>query len=256
MAEITTNTTGPGGTLAGKVALVTGGGRRIGAAIVARLHGEGMHIVLHYHRSGADATSLRDRLNAGRPGSCRALCADLRRVAEIRRLVQDAVAAFGRLDAVINNASGYYATPLEELAEPVYEDLMGTNFKAPLFLAHAARAQLLACRGAIVNISDLYAQKPRSGYAVYCAAKAALESLTRSLAAELGPRVRVNAVAPGAILWPGQGGSAPEAEIIVDATALKRTGDPSDIAGAVAFLLRDGGFITGQVLRVDGGRLG
>ena len=237
-----------------KVALVTGGARRIGAQIVRRLHAEGISIALHYHNSVTQAQALRDELNAVRPASVQIFAADLSKVATTGQLVASVLDAFKRMDVLVNNASSFYATPLESMDEAAYEDLLATNLKAPLFLAQAAALELGKSRGCIVNIADIYAIKPLSGYAAYCAAKAGLIMLTRALAVELAPRIRVNAVAPGAILWPESASGPVEREAVLAQTPMGRTGEPADVAAAVLFLVRNAPYVTGQVIKVDGGR--
>nr|VFJ50871.1 MAG: pteridine reductase [Candidatus Kentron sp. DK] len=253
--------------LQGKVAFVTGGARRIGAVIVRMLHTQGMNVIFQYRESGEEATGLAQALNAERPDSVHIRKADLLKTGDIPRLVEWAVSVHGRLDAVINNASAFYPTPLETLSEADWEVLMNVNAKAPLFIAKAA-APFLARHavapvggdaddgrgGCIVNIADIYGMRPLSEHPIYCAAKAALIMLTKSLARELGPTVRVNAIAPGAILWPAQGMSDTRKEQLLARTPLKRLGSPEDIARAVLFLLRDATYSTGEVIAVDGGR--
>lgn len=238
------------------VVLVTGAARRVGAAIVRRLHGAGARVVLHYRASAAEAQQLAAELNALRPDSAACLPADLAAAGAPAALVAAAVARFGRLDALVNNASSFFATPVGAITEAAWDDLVGSNLKGPLFLAQAAAPHLTAAGGAIVNIVDVHAERPLKGYPLYCAAKAGLLGLTRALAVELAPRVRVNAVAPGAIAWPEGGDDFPDAEreAIVAHTLLGRTGEPADIARTVEFLLFDAPYITGQVINVDGGR--
>ena len=237
------------------VILVTGAARRVGAAIARALHGAGARIVVHYRASREEAQTLTTALNAERADSALCLPADLRDVAALRQLVQDSVERFGRLDGLVNNASSFFATPLAEIDEAAWDDLVGSNLRAPLFLSQAAAPQLRANRGAIVNITDIHAEWPLKNYPLYCAAKAGLLGLTRALALELAPEVRVNAVAPGPIVWPEDDAfdAGARAEV-VGRTPLARTGDPQDIARTVRFLLFDAPFVTGQVLNVDGGR--
>ncbi|HEX6634887.1 MAG TPA: pteridine reductase [Usitatibacter sp.] len=236
--------------------LVTGAARRIGAVVAKRLHAAGASVALHYHRSAREAESLCAEFNAARPGSCVAVRADLLDVTALERIVDEAVDAFGRLDGLVNNASSFYATPFGEIGTAAWEDLVGTNLRAPLFLAQAAAAHLRRSRGAIVNVVDIHAERPLEDFAVYSVAKAGLAGLTRSLAVELAPQVRVNGVSPGAILWPDEGRhfDAAERERITVQTPLARTGSPEDIAGAVKYFLFDAPFVTGQILSVDGGR--
>lgn len=240
--------------LQGKVVLVTGAAKRVGSVIARHLQQEGANVVLHYRAARAEAEALAAELNARRPGSALALQADLLNVAVLPMLIADVLARFGRLDALINNASSFFPTAIGEIDEAAWADLVGSNFKAPLFLSQAAAPALRAAGGAIVNITDVHAERPLRGYPLYSAAKGALLTLTRALAVELAPDVRVNAVAPGPILWPDDGQfDDPERVDIVRHTLLKREGAPEDIAGAVAYLL-SAAYVTGQVINVDGGR--
>ena len=237
------------------VALVTGAARRIGAAIARRLHAEGYDLALHHLHSGGEMAALAGELEDRRPGSVQVLRADLRQFDRLPELVAAAVGCFGRLDALVNNASNFYPTPLDTVTPQQWDDLFAVNARAPFFLAQAATPHLRAAGGAIVNLVDVYAARPLRGHAPYSAAKAALVSLTRALALELAPRVRVNAVAPGAILWPEQGADPAAQQAILALTALGRAGAAEDIAAAVRWLLSaDAGYVTGQVLHVDGGR--
>lgn len=241
-------------TLTGKVALVTGAARRIGAAIARCLHGQGMNVAIHYNSSRRDAETLLNELNASRKASTQIFQADLRDTARIQEMVAEVAQAFGRIDVLVNNASNFYATPLGGIDAASFDDLVSVNMKAPLFLAQAAAPHLQAQDGCIVNIADIYAIRPLARYPVYCAAKAALIMLTRSLAHELAPRVRVNAVAPGAIFWPeGDTNEAARAKLIAS-TPLKREGSPEEIAATVAFLVAHADYMTGEVIKVDGGR--
>jgi pteridine reductase len=240
--------------LDGKVALVTGSARRLGAAIVMRLHTAGAKVAVHYRASSAEAEALATELNARRPGSAVALQADLLDAASLPGLVQAVVQAFGRLDILVNNASSFYPTPVGEITPAQFDDLVGTNLRAPLFLSQAAAPQLRLHQGLIVNLLDIHASRPLKRHPVYCAAKAGLAMLTRSLARELGPQVRVNGVAPGPVLWP-EGDLDPDLKKkIIDRTALKRAGSPEDIARAVLFFATEAPYVTGQILAVDGGR--
>jgi len=236
------------------VALVTGGARRIGAAIVRCLHRSGVRVAVHYHSSTDEADKLVESLNAEREDSARAFGLDLSDTGQHGDLIAACADHFGRLDYLVNNASTFYPTRLPAVTESDWEDLIGINLKAPFFLAQAAAPHLKAASGAIVNIVDIYGSRPLAGYAVYSTAKAGLIMLTRALAVELAPEVRVNAVAPGAILWPERRGGDGERDAVVARTALKRTGDPEDVAGAVRFLARDAVYTTGEILSVDGGR--
>jgi pteridine reductase len=240
--------------LQGKVALITGAARRIGAVIARMLHGHGMNVVLHYRTSGADARALCDGLNAIRPGSAALLAADLGGIDDFDTPIAEAAGHWGRLDALVNNASSFYPTPVGTITRTQWHDLIDSNLRAPLFLSQASAGPLAERQGCIVSITDIHAEWPLKGYTVYSIAKAGLVMMTRSLARELGPNVRVNAVAPGAILWPEDDiGAAQQAKILAR-TALKRQGDPGDIARAVLFLVRDAPYVTGQVIAVDGGR--
>lgn len=240
----------------GKVILVTGGGRRVGAAICRRLHAAGANIALHYRTSARAALALQDELNALRPESAAAFAADLLDLQDISELVRQVIERFGRLDALVNNASSFYPTLLAEVDELQWHDLLGTNLRAPLFLAQAAADELRRRHGCIVNIVDIHAERPMRGHLLYSVAKAGLVALTRGLAQEMAPQVRVNAVAPGVILWPDSECWKDETQRrkIVAHTLLKREGEPDDIAKTVAFLIKDAPYITGQVISVDGGR--
>jgi pteridine reductase len=239
-----------------KVVLVTGGAKRVGAAICRRLHAAGANVVVHCRSSVAAARALESELTARRPDSARVAQADLLKTATAGALVNEALRAWGRLDALINNASSFYPTALGEISERAWDDLVGTNLKAPLFLAQAAARELRAAQGCIVNIIDIHAEFPMKNYVVYSAAKGGLLALTRSLARELGPEVRVNGVAPGTILWPENDTWQDEVarQRIINQTALKRIGEPDDIAKAVEFLICGAPYVTGQVIAVDGGR--
>ncbi len=240
----------------GKVVLVTGGAKRVGAAISRRLHAAGASIALHYRSSREEAETLAAELNAVRPHSALSVQGNLLHAGDLPELVHKTVHRFRRLDALVNNASSFFPTPLEEINDAQWEDLIGTNLKAPLFLAQAAASELRRNHGAIVNIVDIHAERPMHGHLLYSVAKAGLAGLTRALAQELAPHVRVNAVAPGVILWP-EGGEWDDEERrrrIVAHTLLKREGEPDDIAKAVQFLLDDAPYVTGQTIAVDGGR--
>jgi pteridine reductase len=238
------------------VILITGAGRRVGAEIARALHAAGSRVAIHYRSSAYDAEALAAELNAVRADSSAAFKADLLDVAALPPLVAAVVARFGRLDGLVNNASSFFPTKVGAVDTAAWDDLMGSNLKAPLFLAQAAAPHLRAAGGCIVNITDIHAERPLKGFPVYCAAKGGLLNLTRSLAIELAPAVRVNAVAPGPIEWPDDEVSFPPAEraAIVEHTLLKRVGSPADIAHTVKFLVFDAPYITGQVINVDGGR--
>ena len=237
------------------VAIVTGAARRIGAVIAERLHGRGLNVVIHCRDSLSEADALSARLNERRAGSVIVVQADLADDTTPDRIVAAALEAFGRIDVLVNNASAFYPTPLEEATQADWDELIGSNLRAPFFLSQACAPHLAANAGAIVNLVDIHALVPMQRHAVYCQAKAGLVMQTRSLAKELAPAVRVNAVAPGAILWP-EHEQSPEAESnILERIPMQRPGRPEDIAGAVAFLALDAPYITGQILPVDGGRL-
>ena len=239
----------------GKTVLITGAAKRVGRAIACELHAAGASVMVHYRSARETAMALAGDLNGIRPGSAACRQADLLDADALAGLIESTVACFGRLDALINNASSFFATPIGTINQSAWDDLIGSNLKAPLFLAQAAAPHLKATRGTIVNITDIHAEQPLAGYPLYCAAKAGLLGLTRALAVELAPEIRVNAVAPGPILWPDGGDfdAGKRAEIVAH-TLLKRAGDPSDIARAVSFLLADASYVTGQVINVDGGR--
>jgi pteridine reductase len=241
--------------LAGKTALVTGAAKRIGRAIALRLHDAGANVVLHYRHAAVEAAALAAELNMKRAGSAELACADLLDTDRLPELVEVAVDRFGALDILVNNASSFYPTPMGTITGQQFGELMGTNLKAPLFLAQAAAPHLKTCRGVIVNIVDIHAERPLRNYVVYSIAKSALAGLTRSLALELGPEVRVNGVSPGPIAWPEDGSFDPALqERVIRHTMLKRQGDPDDVAKVVLFLATDAGYITGQIIAVDGGR--
>ena len=240
----------------GKVVLVTGGAKRVGAAICRRLHAAGASIALHYRSSAQEALALQAELQARRPDSVLSVQADLLDLDAIPRLVTDTVRQFGRLDALVNNASSFFATRLGEIDERRWNDLMGTNLKAPLLLAQAAADELHRNCGAIVNIVDIHAERPMRGHLLYSVAKAGLAALTRALAQEMAPQVRVNGVAPGVIMWPEESEWRDDEQRrkIIAQTLLKREGEPEDVARTVQFLLNDAPYVTGQILAVDGGR--
>ncbi len=234
------------------VALVTGSARRIGATIVRTLHASGMNVIIHYRGSQQDAEALAETLNQSRPDSARLLQADLDDPDAVRTLAQQAQETFGRLDLLVNNASSFYPTPVETASDDDWTRLVHSNMRAPFILSQTLAPALRQQQGSIINIVDVYADKPLSEHTLYCMAKAGLAMMTKSLARELGPDIRVNGVSPGPILWPENGQMNQDA--ITDATALKRCGGPEDIANAVQWLARDAGFVTGQILAVDGGR--
>ncbi|MEN9423002.1 MAG: hypothetical protein RL122_385 [Pseudomonadota bacterium] len=241
--------------LKNKVALLTGAARRIGAATARTLHTAGATVVIHYRHSAAEAEILQAELNAARPASCFLVQGDLLDISVMPTLIAQTLEQAGRLDILVNNASSFYPTPLATVTELQFDDLIGTNLKAPLFMAQAAAPHLQASNGCMINIVDIHGMRPLQGYAAYCIAKAGLLMLTQVLARELGPNVRVNGVAPGAILWPEMTENHAMHTEILAKTALKREGNPDDIARTVLFLVRDADYITGQVIPVDGGRL-
>jgi pteridine reductase len=244
----------PHAPLKGKTALVTGAARRVGAAITCALHAAGANVLLHYRSSGEEAMRLAAALNESRPGSAAVAQCDLLDIEKLPSLVAQATHVFGGLDILINNASSFYPTPVGDISELDWDDLIGTNLKAPLFLSQAAAPLLHASTGLIVNLADIHGSRPLRRYAVYSVAKAGLIMLTRALARELGPHVRVNAVAPGPVLWPEDGLDRELQAQIVAGTALKRPGSPEDVARTVVFFATAAPYVTGQVLAVDGGR--
>jgi pteridine reductase len=240
--------------LAGRCVLITGGAKRLGAATARRMHGAGASIVIHYHRSAAEARALVAELEAVRPGSAHAVCADLLDIAALPGLVAAAVQRFGRLDVLVNNASTFYPTPVGSITPAQFEDLIGTNLRAPLFLSQAAAPALREAGGLIINMVDIHAKRPLKSHPVYSSAKAGLVMLTRSLARELGPEIRVNGIAPGPVMWPEHPMDEKLKGEIVGKTALKRTGSPDDIARTALFFAADAPYVTGQIIAVDGGR--
>ncbi len=240
----------------GKAILVTGGAKRVGAAICRRLHAAGANIAIHYRSSAAEAQTLCADLNALRPDSAAIFQADLLDLHAMPQLVDMIIKDLGRLDALVNNASSFYPTSLADIDEQQWQDLLGTNLQAPLFLAQAAATELRRRHGCIVNITDIHAERPMHGHLLYSVAKAGLVALTKGLAQEMAPQVRVNAVAPGVIIWPEGAAWMDEEQRrkIVAHTLLKREGEPDDIARTVQFLIADAPYITGQIISVDGGR--
>ncbi|MBZ2190090.1 pteridine reductase [Alcanivorax sp. JB21] len=235
-----------------KVALITGAARRIGAEIARTLHKRGMNIIIHCRRSTVEADELAQELNRLQPDSARVLVANLNEPDAVRHLAREALAQWGGIDVLVNNASSFYPTPLAQASDDDWDALMHSNLRAPFLLIQALEDTLRKHGGSVVNLIDVYAEKPLAQHSLYCMAKAGLASLTRSMARELGPDVRINGVSPGPILWP-EGGQGNQADIL-DATALGRCGQPEDIAGAVAWLALDAPYVTGQILAVDGGR--
>lgn len=240
----------------GKVVLVTGGAKRVGAAIVRQVHGAGANVMLHYRSAANEARALAAELNLQRPNSVAIAQADLLNIASLPVLIQQTLSHFGRLDAVVNNASSFFPTPVGEIDEASWLDLMGSNLKAPLFLAQAAAPELRKNHGCIVSITDIHVERPMKHHVVYTIAKAGLAAMTRSLARELAPEVRVNAVAPGANVWPDSESVFDELarQRITSTIPLKRVGEPDDLARTILFLIKDAPYITGQILNVDGGR--
>jgi len=237
-----------------KVVLITGGARRVGAAITRKLHAAGATVVVHYHRSAQEAQDLAAELNARRPGSVTPLGGDLLKVPLLAALIEATIARHGHLDILVNNASTFYPTRVGEITEAHWEDLMGTNLRAPLFLSQAAAPHLAARNGLILNIADIHGLWPLRHHPVYSPAKAGLIMLTQSLARELAPHVRVNAVAPGPVEFPDRGLTEEMKQAIIDKTLLKRRGSPEDIARAALFFAAEAPYVTGQILAVDGGR--
>jgi pteridine reductase len=240
--------------LAGKSVLVTGAAKRVGAQIARVLHAAGASVLLHYRSSAEDAAALAGELNALRPDSAQTAECDLLDVSQFPALIARASQAFGGLDVLVNNASTFYPTPVGDITEIDWDDLLGTNLKAPLFLAQAANAPLRERAGLILNVADIHGLRPLRRYPVYSIAKAGLIMLTKSLAREMGPHVRVNAVAPGPVMWPADGLDKELQEKIIRRTALKRPGSADEVARACLYFAADAPYVTGQVLAVDGGR--
>lgn len=236
------------------VVLVTGAARRVGATIARRLHAAGYDLALHCRRSRRELDVLIAELELARAGSTLALQADLADFDSPPDLVNDTLARFGRLDGLVNNASAFYPTALGSVSQAQWDELFASNARAPFFLAQAAAPHLRDRAGAIVNLLDIHAERPLPGYAVYCMAKAAQAAMTRALAHELGPEVRVNGIAPGAVMWPEQENTYASKDTIIAQTPLRRAGSAEDVATAVLWLLRDAQFVTGEIIKVDGGR--
>jgi pteridine reductase len=251
MEQSLSETTTP---LDGKWALITGAGVRIGATIASRLHAAGANVAIHYFRSSEPADALVAELNAKRRDSAISVGADIRETEKLQELVDRVIAVAGRLDFLINNASSFYPTEFGKVTETDWTDLVDSNLKAPLFLSQAALPHLRKTNGSIINMIDIHARRPLRDYHVYGAAKAGLAMLTRSLARDLAPEIRVNGIAPGAILWPDDGMSDKVKQNIIGKIPLRRPGEPEDIASTVLFLVRDAPYITGQIIAVDGGR--
>jgi len=240
--------------LSGHAVLITGGARRVGAEIARTFHGAGADILIHYRSSSSAAVALAGELNQSRPGSAVICAANLQSPDTPGKLLAAAHEHFGRLDVLINNASTFYPTPVGEITLAQWDDLIGSNLRAPLFLAQAAVPSLTQSRGLIINIVDIHGLRPLKGHPVYSVAKAGLAMLTRSLARELGPDIRVNGIAPGPVLWPEHDMNDAMKHEIIDKTVLKRHGSPRDIARTALFLAVDAPYITGQIIAVDGGR--
>jgi pteridine reductase len=240
--------------LAGRCALVTGGARRLGEAIVRKLHAGGASVAVHHRTSGGEADNLVCELNAIRTGSAAAFACDLLEVEALPALVADVVARFGRLDILVNNASSFMPTPVGSITTEQFDDLVGTNLRAPLFLVQAAAPALRATQGLVINMVDIHARRPLKAHPAYSAAKAGLVMLTKSLARELGPEIRVNGIAPGPVLWPERDLDESLKAEIIGKTALKRSGSPDDIARTALFLATEAPYVTGQIIAVDGGR--
>ena len=237
-----------------KNVLITGAAKRIGAACARLLHSEGCNVFLHYRSSAAEAQQLCDELNQKRPDSAKTMQADLLNMAELEAVAREAEMAWGGIDVLVNNASSFYPTAVADVTERQWDELLGSNLKAPFFLAKALAKTLTDNKGCIVNIVDIHAERGLSGYPVYSISKAGLAAMTKILAKELGPKVRVNGVAPGAILWPDNDLSESAKQEILQRVTLKSSGEPLDIAKVVLFLIKDADYITGQILTVDGGR--
>jgi len=236
------------------VALITGAAKRVGATIARTLHAAGYDLALHYRRSRAEMDALCAELETVRAGGTCAIAGELADAECLPRIVEQCIGRFGRLDALINNASAFYPTPLDTATPGQWDELFASNARAPFFLSQAAASHLRSTQGCIVNMVDIYAERPLPRHPLYSMAKAALAMMTQALAKELGPEVRVNGIAPGAVLWPESGVAYADQQELVARTPLQRTGSPQDVATAVLFLVRDAKFTTGQILHVDGGR--
>ena len=236
------------------VALITGAAKRVGAVIARTLHARGYDLVLHHRNSAAEASALQAELERARPGSTLVLQAELAQFDRLPEMIANTIGRFGRLDALVNNASAFYPTPIGSVQPKHWDELFAANAWAPFFLAQAAAPHLRAAGGAIVNLLDIYAERPLKNHSVYSMAKAALAAMTLSLAKELAPQVRVNGVAPGAVLWPEAGKTYADQAALIANTPLQRMGTPEDVAEAVRWLLMDARYTTGQIIRVDGGR--
>lgn len=238
-----------------KVVLITGAAKRVGATVARKLHAQGMRIAIHYRQSANEAQTLCNQLNNERPDSAIILQSELSDTNNLNQLVEKVIKNWGQLDVLINNASNFYSTPVGEATEQHWDDLFSSNAKAPFFLAQAAAPYLKKQQGCIVNMVDIQARQPLKSHTIYCMAKAALLMMTKSLAKELGPEVRVNAIAPGVVLWAAHENDEIQQNKILARTALKRAGTPEDIASTMLFLIEDANYITGQMIAVDGGRM-
>ena len=237
-----------------RTALVTGAAARIGAAIARSLHQRGCRVLVHCNANRKGAEALASELNRSRENSALVVSADLSHLAGVDQLVQACLQHTSDLHVLVNNASRFYPTPMGDTLPWQWDDLVNSNLRGPYFLSQGLMPALRAANGCIVNILDIHAERPMPRHAVYSISKAGLGMMTQAMARELGPDVRVNGVAPGAILWPERKPDAATQDAIIKRTALKRLGDPADVASAVAYLALDGPYVTGQILAVDGGR--
>jgi pteridine reductase len=237
-----------------KTVLITGGARRIGRCVAEQLHSQGHNIMVHYRSSAGDANQLIDQLNQRREGSAAKVQCDLLDLNSIPRVIDATLENFGRLDVLINNASTFYPTPIDLVTEDFWDDLVGSNLRAPTFVVKHAAKHLKDANGCIINIVDIYAKKPLQNHPIYCSAKAGLEMLTKSLARDLAPQVRVNGISPGAILWPENDAGVDSSSSLLEKIPLARMGEPDDIAKTASFLIDQAPYITGQIITVDGGR--
>ena len=237
-----------------KVALITGAAKRIGAQIAKELHQRDFNIVIHYRNSQQPADNLALQLNKIRPHSAICIQANLTAISEVQQLATQAEKVWGKIDALVNNASSFYPTPLENITEQNWDDLINSNLKGPFFLSQALAPSLKEQQGCIINIVDIYSERPLAEHSIYCIAKSGVAMMTKVLAKELAPKVRVNGISPGAILWPENNLSAQQQQTILEKVPLQRIGDASDIAQTVAFLIADAPYINGQIIAVDGGR--
>ncbi len=237
-----------------KVALITGASHRIGASIARTLHAAGMHIIIHYHSSQGAANALANELLSSRPHSATSIKQDLTHIDGCQAVIQHAIDSFGKLDVLVNNASNFFPTPLSTADQQQWDQLMNSNLKAPFFLSQAAAPHLTKTQGNIINIVDIYADRPIKDHPIYCASKAGLASLTKSFAQSLGPNVRVNGISPGAILWPEQNQNTADQQELLKRTPLGELGSPQDIANTILFIIEQGHYINGQIINIDGGR--